>query len=137
MKTHLGVGKTESAMKKFMTVLSVVLMAAGFVSCKKEINVYGPAPEKGELKVRFIADASLTKVGLTPDENDENFSAVWDKDDFIGIVCTDKNDSKVTDDEILACWVPSGDKSTPGYVETALGADELPSAGAPYSFVGY
>ena len=137
MKTHLGVGKTESAMKKFMTVLSVVLMAAGFVSCKKEINVYGPAPEKGELKVRFIADASLTKVGLTPDENDENFSAVWDKNDYIGIVCTDKNDSKVTDDEILACWVPSGDKSTPGYFETSLDATSLTEENAPYSFVGY
>lgn len=137
MKTHLGVGKTESAMKKFMTVLSVVLMAAGFVSCKKEINVYGPAPEKGELKVRFIADASLTKVGLTPDENDENFSAVWDKDDFIGIVCTDKNDSKVTDDEILACWVPSADTPTPGYFETSLDATSLTEENAPYSFVGY
>ena len=137
MKTHLGVGKTESAMKKFMTVLSVVLMAAGFVSCKKEINVYGPAPEKGELKVRFIADASLTKVGLTPDENDENFSAVWDKDDYIGIVCTDKNDSKVTDDEILACWVPSADTPTPGYFETSLDATSLTEGNAPYSFVGY
>lgn len=137
MKTHLGVGKTESAMKKFMTVLSVVLMAAGFVSCKKEINVYGPAPEKGELKVRFIADASLTKVGLTPDENDENFSAVWDENDYIGIVCTDKNDSKVTDDEILACWVPSGDTSTPGYFETSLDATSLTEENAPYSFVGY
>ena len=137
MKTHLGVGKTESAMKKFMTVSSVVLMAAGFVSCKKEINVYGPAPEKGELKVRFIADASLTKVGLTPDENDENFSAVWDKDDHIGIVCTDKNDSKVSKDEILACWVPSGDKSTPGYFETFLDATSLTEGNAPYSFVGY
>lgn len=137
MKTHLGVGKTESAMKKFMTVLSVVLMAAGFVSCKKEINVYGPAPEKGELKVRFIADASLTKVGLTPDENDENFSAVWDKDDFIGIVCTDKNDSKVSKDEILACWVPSANTSTPGYFETFLDATSLTEENAPYSFVGY
>lgn len=137
MKTHLGVGKTESAMKKFMTVLSVVLMAAGFVSCKKEINVYGPAPEKGELKVRFIADASLTKVGLTPDENDENFSAVWDNDDYIGIVCTDKNDSKVTDDEILASWVPSGVTSTPGYFETSLDATSLTKENAPYSFVGY
>ena len=124
-------------MKKFMTVLSVVLMAAGFVSCKKEINVYGPAPEKGELKVRFIADASLTKVGLTPDENDENFSAVWDKDDYIGIVCTDKNDSKVTDDEILACWVPSADTPTPGYFETSLDATSLTEGNAPYSFVGY
>ena len=137
MKTHLGVGKTESAMKKFMTVLSVVLMAAGFVSCKKEINVYGPAPEKGELKVRFIADASLTKVGLTPDENDENFSAVWDKDDYIGIVCTDKNDSKVSKDEILACWVPSANTSTPGYFETFLDATSLTEENAPYSFVGY
>ena len=137
MKTHLGVGKTESAMKKFMTVLSVVLMAAGFVSCKKEINVDGPAPEKGELKVRFIADASLTKVGLTPDENDENFSAVWDKDDYIGIVCTDKNDIKVSKDEILACWVPSANTSTPGYFETFLDATSLTEENAPYSFVGY
>lgn len=125
------------AMKKFMTIMSLALLATGFVSCSKEINADEPAPEKREINFRFIADASLTKVGLEPDTEDANFTANWDSDDSIGIVCTDKNGNTVTGKEISARWVPSADSSTPGYFETKLEAKDLPSEGAPYSFVGY
>lgn len=124
------------AMKKFMTIMSLALLATGFVSCSKEINADEPAPEKREINFRFIADASLTKVGLEPDEADANFTAKWDSGDRINIVCTN-NGEPAPLEGISASWVASADSSTPGYFETKLDAKDLPSEGAPYSFVGY
>lgn len=73
-------------MRKITKTLVLLAAAAmAFASCSKEKETPVPTPEEGTIRVKFAADAALTKVGLTPNDGDTQFSATWDEDDQIEI----------------------------------------------------
>lgn len=61
----------------------IAVAAMAFASCTKVSETPVATPENGAIRVRFAANAALTKVGLTPEDNDTRFSATWDEDDHI------------------------------------------------------
>lgn len=66
---------------------SLILLAASamaFASCAKE-EAPVSTPIEGSIRVRFVADAALTKVGLNPNDGDTEFTASWDDNDQIAI----------------------------------------------------
>lgn len=73
-------------MRKITNTLVLLAAAAmAFASCSKEKETPVPTPEEGTIRVKFAANAALTKVGLTPNDGDTQFSATWDNNDQIAI----------------------------------------------------
>lgn len=72
-------------MKKITkSLIFLAASAMAFASCAKE-EAPVSTPIEGSIRVRFVADAALTKVGLNPNDGDTEFTASWDDDDQIAI----------------------------------------------------
>lgn len=72
-------------MKKITkSLLLLAASAMAFASCAKE-EAPVSTPIEGSIRVRFVADAALTKVGLNPNGEDTKFTASWDDNDQIAI----------------------------------------------------